>query len=99
MFLSFMPSYSCLGEMEYSLKKHSSKVYILQAIWKLTPFAKGQKSEPVYKRPRQYENRKDDRLRRYESRKATWLRAGVENKVAAKSVLKGVSARKKQDKV
>ena len=35
------------------------------------PFENDLKSEPVYKRPRQYENREDTRLRQYESRKAS----------------------------
>ena len=43
-----------------------------------SPFENGLKSEPVYKRPRQYENREDTRLRQYESRKATCLGARVE---------------------
>ena len=35
---------------------------------RLSPFENGLKSEPIYKRPRQYENREDIRLQQYESR-------------------------------
>ena len=43
-----------------------------------SPFVNSLKGEPVCKRTRQYENREDARLRKYESRKTTWLRASVE---------------------